>query len=502
MNGETSGEIHATESAQYWLEKSQAAQQAGDFDSMLGFARQAATIFPDDLPAVMRLAECCLLCGQVQEAIALAQQLESETQADPHRWQMIGELYTKCSQFGAASKCYRQAVKLHPEDPSCQYNLAASCIAMGQIDEAEQLLSEVIRLNPTDYDAWQNRSSLRKQTAQSHHVKQLLYVLEHLDQEDPGRVAICYALAKELEDLERYKESFYYLQQGASLRRHGMKYNVDDDIETISQIISCFNQQLMQSAPALEEPDGPVFVLGLPRSGTTLVDRIISTHSQASSLGEINTLAFAIMQTVAGTDSKAVKNRLELVERSTQIDFHELGKRYTQAIRGYGHEAALLVDKTPLNFLYIGLIRMAMPNARIIHLRRHPVDSCYAMYKTLFRMGYPFSYNLQDVGRYYIAYQGLMAHWRTVAPDSFLDVDYEELVTQPEEQSCRMIDWCGLEWEPECLEFYRSTTPAATASAAQVRRPIYSSSVGNWRNYEQQLAPFAARLREHGIKVE
>jgi tetratricopeptide (TPR) repeat protein len=502
MNGETSGEKNTTESARHWLEKSRAAQQAGDFDGMLEYARQAAKYFPEDLPAALRLAECYLLCGQVREAIALAQELESETRADPHRWQMIGELFTKCSQFDAASRCYRQAVKLRPEDPSCVYNLAASCIAMGRIDEAEQLLSEVIRLNPTDYDAWQNRSSLKKQTTQSHHVKQLLYVLEHLGDEDPGRVAICYALAKELEDLERYKESFYYLQQGASQRRHRMQYDVDGDIETIEQIMRCFNRELLQSAPAPEEPNGPVFVLGLPRSGTTLVDRIISTHSKASSLGEINTLAFAIMQTVSGTESKAARNRIELVERSTQIDFRELGKRYVQAIRGYGQDSALLVDKTPLNFLYIGLIRLAMPNARVIHLRRHPVDSCYAMYKTLFRMGYPFSYSLQDVGRYYIAYHGLMAHWRAVAPDSFLDVDYEELVSQPEEQSRRLIDWCGLDWEPECLEFYRSDAPAATASAAQVRRPIYSSSVGNWRNYEQQLAPFVARLQEHGIKVE
>jgi hypothetical protein len=160
------------------------------------------------------------------------------------------------------------------------------------------------------------------------------------------------------------------------------------------------------------------------------------------------------------------------------------------------------VDKTPLNFLYLGLIHLAMPGARIIHMRRNPMDSCYAIYKTLFRAGYPFSYSLQDVGRYYIAYSRLMEHWRTTIPGDFIDVDYEAVIADQEGETRRILDYCGLEWEDACLEFHRHPGPAATASAVQVRQPVYSSSVGLWRKYEKQLTPFANKLREHGIKID
>ncbi len=190
-----------------------------------------------------------------------------------------------------------------------------------------------------------------------------------------------------------------------------------------------------------------------------------------------------------------------MIRRSAQFDFAALGRRYCRGIEGFGNPAARLVDKTPQNFLYIGLIRLALPGAKIIHLRRHPMDVCYAIYKTLFRAGYPFSYSLQDVGRYYIAYRRLMDHWREVMPGALLDVDYEQLVANPETQVRRIFEYLELPWEEGCLDFHRRSGPAATASAAQVRQPIYTSSVGLWRRYARQLAPFENKLREHGIET-
>jgi len=504
MSREDAGGNSGPESPAYWLERSLAARQAGDFDNMLEFARQARKLDHQDPAAGLQLAECCLLCGQVSEAIRVLQDMEQAAGRNALLLQQIGERYTQCSQFACANRCYRRAVDLSPGDPSSVYNLAASCIALGQLEEAEILLSEVIRLTPDDYDAWQNRSTLRKQTPENNHVKELQYVLGHLGPDDPGRAPVCYALARELEDLGRFDESFAYLQQGATSRRQRMDYDVESDITTMELIRETFTPDLLNSGPAACESSRPVFILGMPRSGTTLVDRIVSAHSQAASLGEINTLAFALMRSVAESTGSAspAQSRTDLVRLSAQIDFSRLGNYYTGAIGQYGQDESRLVDKTPLNFLYLGLIRLAMPNARIIHLRRNPVDSCYAMYKTLFRMGYPFTYSLQDVGRYYIAYHRLMDHWRTAVPGSFLDVDYEQLVTHQEAESRRIIDWCGLEWEPACLDFHTSSSPAATASAAQVRQPMYSSSVNLWRNYGKQLAPFVAKLREHGIDID
>ncbi len=481
-----------------------AAQNAGDFDGMLRCARKARNKDPRDTAAGLRLAECYLLCGQVPAAIPVLEELERQAANDPLLLQQIGERYTQCSKFALANRCYRRAVEIQPDDAGSQYNLAASCIALGRLKEAEQLLDEVILLSPTDYDAWQNRSTLRRQTPENNHVRRLQSVLQQLSTDDPGRAPVLYALAKELEDLQRFDESFSYLQQGAMSRREQIDYDVGNDIATMEQIQQTFTSALLRSGPAACDSRQPIFILGLPRSGTTLVDRIVSAHTQAASLGEINSLAFSVMQTVANSSSSspAVSSRSDLISKSARIDFSQLGERYTEAISGYELDTPRLIDKTPLNFLYLGLIRLAMPNARIIHLRRNPIDSCYAMYKTLFRMGYPFTYSLQEVGRYYIGYHRLMGHWRKVAPGSFLDVDYEKLVTNQEAESRRILDWCGLEWEAACLDFHKSSYPAATASAAQVRQSMYTSSVNLWRNYERQLAPFASKLREHGIPID
>jgi hypothetical protein len=179
-----------------------------------------------------------------------------------------------------------------------------------------------------------------------------------------------------------------------------------------------------------------------------------------------------------------------------------LGERYVRGLTGFGESAKHLVDKTPFNLLYLGVIRRALPNARVIHLRRDPMDSCYAMYKTLFHSGYPFSYSLQDVGRFTIAYYRLMAHWRAIMPGWFLDLDYEALVTDTETQVRKLLDFFGLPFEAACMSPHKLPSPVATASASQVRQPIYRSSVQRWRSYERQLAPLARKLHEAGLPVK
>jgi hypothetical protein len=270
-------------------------------------------------------------------------------------------------------------------------------------------------------------------------------------------------------------------------------------------IARCFDRNLLSAPSAGHNSRRPLFILGLPRSGTTLVDRIVSSHSQVASLGEHTTLALAVMRMAGrqpGPAGDDPAEKIDLIEQSARLDFEALGRAYCDSIDGFGNHAGRLTDKTPLNFLYLGLIHRALPRAKIIHLRRHPLDSCYAMYKTLFRAGYPFSYSLQEIGRYYIAYYSLMQHWRDCIPGAFLDVDYEDLVNDTPAQARRIIDYLELDWEDACLDFHRRGGAAATASAAQVRQPVYSTSVGMWRNYARQLAPFRERLREHGIPVD
>jgi len=438
--------------------------------------------------------------GDVGAAIDTLQKLEDRSRNEHLLLQQIAELYLKCGQHESAGKCYARSVELQPSNPDYLYNLAASKTAMGELDEAETLFTQVIHLKPDDYGAWLNRSGLKTQTSESNHVEQLKYVKSQLKPEDPGQVQVCYALAKELEDLRQYEQAFSFLQEGSHQRRQAMQYDVREDEAAMASIARCFDENLLNSTSPTDDSERPIFILGLPRSGTTLVDRIISSHSQVGSLGEHDMLPLALMNlTAAGSD---VADKTALIEQSARIDFAKLGRRYLSGIDGFGNHAARLVDKTPLNFLYLGLIHLSMPGAKIIHLRRHPVDSCYAIYKTLFRAGYPFSYSLQEVGRYYIAYCGLMDHWRKTIPGAFLEVDYEAVIADQEGETRRMLDYLGLEWEDACLDFHRQRGPAATASAAQVRQPIYSTSVGLWRRYERQLAPLAGKLSELGIAID
>ena len=443
--------------------------------------------------------------GEVAGAIQTLEALETAVGNDPLQLQEVAGTYLQCGQHVGAARCYARAVELQPSNPDFLYNLATSRTAFGQLDEAERLFTRAIELNPRDYGAWLNRSILRRRSPENNHVPGLQALLRDLAADDPARIQPYFALSRELEDLGRYEESFGYLQRGAQLRRAGMRYDVAEDEAAMATVARVFDQDLVDRAGPGYASERPLFILGLPRSGTTLVDRIVSAHSGVDSLGEHSSLALAV-QRLAGQaatgEAPQAAGKLELIERSARIDFAELGKQYCRAIDGFGNPAPRLIDKTPLNFLYLGLIRLALPGARVIHMRRHPLDSCYAIYKTLFRAGYPFSYSLQETGRYYLAYRGLMSHWRSTLPGAFLDVDYEALIADPAGQARRIFDYLGLDWEDGCLEFHRRAGAAATASAAQVRQPIYSSSVGMWRNYARQLAPLAERLRERGIDVD
>lgn len=468
-----------------------------DFERDLAAAEQAVAARPDDIDARLRLAECQLYCGQVAAALATAAEVEQRAAHDPSRLQRVAGFHVHCGQHEAADRCHQRLRQLRPDDPAIDYAAAATAVSMGRLDEAERLYERVIAHDPTDYDALQNRSTLRRQTPSQNHVTELEAVLAGLAPGAEGRAAVHYALGKELEDLGEYDRAFSHYRGGAEARRARLRYDVSSDEQVMARIASTFDRDWLSRTKPGDDTPGPIFILGLPRTGTTLLERMLTAHPRVTSLGETNTLLFALMQGVG-----AHRDRDELLQKASAVDLARLGRTYRRASREYGLEGDRLIDKTPLNFLYMGLIHRAMPGARIIHLRRNPVDACFAMYKTLFRMGYPFSYRFQDIGRYYLAYHQLMGHWRRVLPDGFIDVDYEALVTDTEPQLRRVLDGLGLAWDDACLDFHRQDAPVATASAAQVRQPVYRDSVGRWRRYERQLAPLAERLAQHGIPIK
>ena len=472
-----------------------ALQKQGRLRAALEAALAGRERAPTHPAAELLRIECLLQLGELAPGLEALDLLRDRAQGHSRLLQDVAQLYSHVNRHAEAEVCYAQAAALTPDDPATLYNWSTALTGLGKLDAAEHCLDRVIALAPGDSDAYYNRSTLRRQTRERNHVAELEARLHTPGLARLTQVPVGYALAKELEDLGEYSQAFAALRGAADARRQSLSYQVETDVQGMADICRGFDAQYFIRPGAGHADSRPVFIIGLPRSGTTLIDRILSSHSAIESRGESSDLGATVMRLAS-----PARNKRELIEHAAQLDAALIGREYCARLP---HSArAHLSDKTPVNFLYTGLIAKGLPGARIIHVRRHPMDVCYAMYKTLFRMAYPFSYSLDDLARYYLAYRGLMEHWRTLLGPRLIEVDYEDMVAHQEATTRRLLEQCEWPWESSCLSFHKNETPSLTASAAQVRQPIYSSSVGLWHHYEQELEPLSIRLRNAGIAID
>jgi len=411
----------------------------------------------------------------------------------------LGDLWSLLADYPAAHGSYTQAIELAPAEPRFWFNRAAVRRFLGELEAAEADYDRVISLAPGDAQAYLNRSELRPQTPARNHIAELERALTGGLGTWSREVPLRYALAKEFEDLGEYPRSWGHLSAGASLRRQHLQYDLGVDLATVDWIRRAFPGGTLDrpGAASLE----PIFILGMPRTGSTLVDRILGRHAQVYSAGELPDFGAAVVAAVQRRRGRRL-SRQELVAGSAELDFTALGQDYLRRTRPRTGHTPYFTDKLPLNYLYCGLIARALPRARIIHVTRGPMATCYSIYKVLFDRGYPFSYDLGELADYYLGYRQLMAHWYAALPGRIIDVNYEQLVADAAGEAQRLCDALALPWQPQCLDFHENPAPVATASAVQVRRPIYSSSVSLWRNYERELAPLAQRLKSAGIPTD
>jgi tetratricopeptide (TPR) repeat protein len=483
-----------------WLDASRIAIALKSPEAALDLIDQAISVGPVSAAHMIQRAHCLLALNRRLDALDAAVAAEAHAADDPAIWGSIGTVYSYANDQHRALAAFDRASALAPQEPRFLFNRASVRRFLGDLEGAEADYDRVIALNPLDYEAYINRSELRVQTAARNHVPELEDLLARNIAEWGSEVKIRYALAKEYEDLGEYAKSFEQSLVGAKLRRDHLKYDVSRDVATVDWIISAFPAIPTVVAPGADM-ESPVFIVGLPRSGTTLVERILSSHSSLSSAGELDSFALSIVNAVRQRTGQAQVPRQELVALSATLDFAALGKDYLHRVRRIFDGGARFIDKMPLNYLYCGLIHRALPNAKIIHVTRHPMAVCYAMYKTLFTQGYPFSYDLDEIAQYYIAYYRLMRHWQTAMPGVLYELSYEELVTKQVAETRRLLAYCGLEWEDGCVPFHQNPAASTTASASQIRRPIYDSSVSLWRRYESELSRLKAQFIAAGICI-
>jgi tetratricopeptide (TPR) repeat protein len=496
-------------SAHAWHAFSEAAGTARRLVEATAAARRALALQPANTLLRAHLARCLLHQGLFRDATECADEVLRGRPRSPVTYDLIGQVYSGCEEHENAWRAFNTAVSLAPDTPHFLFNLATAYRNAGNFESAEGIYDRIIAASPDDWEAYKNRTDLRTQSSERNHIAELSQRLAEATRTWRGEVMVCAALAKEHEDLGDYSTSFRYLKRANAQRRAHQRYTVEDDVRAMRRIADyfsrkCFSREALSTQARGHDSEEPIFILGLPRTGSTLVERILGAHSQIFAAGELQHFPIALSRLAGKLPENAGSvdvRGFDLGRAALAVDPRDLGRSYVESTRPRTGHTRFFIDKFPSNFLFIGAIHRALPRARIIHVLRDPVDTCYAIFKTLFKDGYPYSYDLCELAAYYCAYRELMQHWRTALPGWIFEVTYEELVAAPTRVIAELLAFCDLGFEDDCLRFFENKAPASTASAAQVRQPMYRSSVGKWRHVAAELTPLLAALRERGIDV-
>jgi tetratricopeptide (TPR) repeat protein len=401
----------------------------------------------------------------------------------------LGEIQQVQGRIDDALASFEKAATLPgTEREAARINQATLLIEIGRMEDAAQLLERILEANPRCVSAWTNRADLKAFGADDPDLARMEALLgPQGTAEFKDRMALHFALGKAYLDHGDSTRAFRHLQEGNRMKRGTFSFDIDATAQWMRDIAATFTPNLLaRLAGGGDGSKMPIFVLGMPRSGTTLVEQILASHRDVQGAGELR----AVQRLVDGLgDYPAAAARL------TSADLARLGESYLASVRPLAGGEAHVVDKMPANFLHAGLIHLMLPNARIVHCRRDPVDTCLSCYTKLFGAEQAFAYDLAELGRFHRAYHTLMDHWRAVLPrDRFIEIDYEAVVADLEGEARRLIDSLGLPWDDACLDFHKTVRPVRTASVNQVRQPIYRTSTGRWKAHAAHLGPLLTAL--------
>jgi tetratricopeptide (TPR) repeat protein len=468
--------------------------QAGRIDQAVALYECALFLRPDSAEVLNDLGYALLQQGRRNEAVTLLERAVVLNPGNARPVMNLGSALAAQGRIDEAAAHHQRALAIDPGFVEGHVHMGNVFASQGRFDDAMAAYGRAIAIMPDYAQAHYSRALVKK----FHPGDADLTALEALaGREDlPADKALHahFALAKAAEDCKDYGRAFSHLRRGNALKRRQINYDEAGAAKLVEQTCAAFDKSLFDRFEGEGDPSSvPIFVLGMPRSGSTLVEQILGAHPQIHTAGELTDLDQA-----AGSVLKSGGHSFPYagcVPALTGVILRRIGRAYLSRLPAPAEGRTRIVDKLPGNFLLVGLIRLTLPNARIIHTMRDPVDTCVSCYSTLFSSGQDFCYDLAELGRHYRRYTEVMAHWRSVLPPgAMLDVAYEDVVDDLEGQARRLIDYCGLPWDDRCLDFHKNSGLVRTASVAQVRKPLYRSSLQKWRRYEADLGPLLEGL--------
>jgi len=414
-------------------------------------------------------------------------------------YELLAEIYHEQGHYADALMHLDQALSIDSTHPSLYISKGNVLMEMGEITKAEEQFLKVASGSKMDtrVSAHYCLVQLRKIKPDNNSLHDLLSITTNdIHNLSPGKLEYLYfALGKCYDDIGEWAKAFEYFTAGCRLKRQRITYNSEEQIQFAHQLMKRFTQQTINNLKAFANPSAvPVFIVGMPRSGSTLVEQILSSHPEVYGAGELKYLNELIQWPVK--KHQATVNYPENILHLTPEICRAITDKYLSYLHCFSPNALRITDKMPHNFIAIGLIHALLPNAKIIHVTRNPMDTCLSCYTKLFTQGQLYSYDLAELGQYYQCYELIMNHWRHILPpNTWLDIEYETMVNNLEVEAKRLVEYCDLAWDPACLTFYQSKRHVRTASFVQVRQPVYTSSVERWRRYEQELEPLVQALK-------
>jgi tetratricopeptide (TPR) repeat protein len=467
--------------------------RAGRFDDAAALYERAVFLRPDSADVHNDLGLVFVAQGRIDEAVTHLERALVLSPDHVHAHTNLGAARAQQGKLDEAAAHHQRALAIDPGYAQAHVQMGNVLTYQGRFEDAMAEYGRAIAIRPDYPEAHYSRAEIKN----FHHGDADLTALEALaGREDlPADKApyIHFALAKAVEDCGDYAGAFAHLRRGNVLKRRQIHYDEQGIVKLFQRVSTVFEKSLFDRFEGEGDPSStPIFVLGMPRSGSTLIEQILGAHPQILGAGELTDLGEAARTVLNSGDQFPFP---ECVPALTGAILRRIGRVYLSRLPSLPEGRARIVDKLPVNYLGIGLIRLVLPNARIIHTMRDPIDTCVSCYSKLFMTGQGFSYDLAELGRHYRRYTDLMAHWRSVLPPgAMLDVSYEDVVDDLEGQARRLIDYCGLPWDDRCLDFHKNSGQVRTASASQVRQPLFRSSLQRWRRYEAGLGPLLEEL--------